>query len=83
MAEYGSMDNIRTKIIKGDLGALRVKHMGDNMVLLTRYNGEGVDFIVHWSNDQKAKVVWIIYWKLPLSFWNEKCFSKVVLLLEP
>jgi len=28
VAEYGSMDNIRTKIINGDVCALRVSHTG-------------------------------------------------------
>jgi len=79
----GGMSGIKLRFMGGNLLLLTPKD-GDSMDVIIKLNNEWFvslfDDIEPWSESYVAehKIVWVRCYGIPLTLWNEQCFSKVV-----
>ncbi|XP_068474614.1 uncharacterized protein [Phaseolus vulgaris] len=90
-----SFESLSEEFVKGGMSSIKLRGMGDNLVLLTPKAGESMDDIIKlnkewfvslfddiepWSESYVAehKMVWVRCYGIPLTLWNEQCFSKVI-----
>jgi len=95
MSSNISFDTLSKEFVNGGMSRVKLRFMGDNLVLLTPKDGDRMDDIIKlnnewfvslfddtepWSESCVAghKIVWVRCYGIPLTLWNEQCFSKVV-----